>query len=671
MGLYEYWRDISPGSPFDTVTRYRVESDDDSYVSDSFNVPSGNLGPVHPPVGTVILDNCDGLTRKIYKGIGSSAGLNIVTTLNDPACCGSISFGIFEVNKTNNTDPLGSNGTITIEGAGATDINDYEASIDGGATWVSPTSDIITFDTLAAGTYSIIIRLVGSPCTTSTSVSITDQFTYPPLIVEESSQPDLYSPVFRPIVLGFTLANNQVDIGSDVNGTFMEAPTTDAAEYLATFPIVRIINNVDYAGKYQVLSRSTPGDPPDVGTRFYINATYTTDQTVYFVPFERQVFELYAETDFNTYTKIADIAVYPDDASPVGEYKLRLEGFLQSAFTLLAPVNNGPDLSLLRNYYVQPLNFETESAPTIYKAVYSTSKSLTPFLEDLTPLGPAPINFINEQTAKGLPVLFSYINTETGRVENITSSQETDIVSTSPTVYIAGLPLNTYELTWINPAGPISVLNITPALPSWITLTQPAADTIHLLIDLSQGYNGDYDPDDYDEEDYLTGGANSIVGCYSFLFEDGTTDLFTLSICVFPIEKSNDECIDDAFNIAWMNSDGGWSSYIFAGRKAYGVDIGDVSTFKQGDIKKRSSVTEVYDSRQCFIVNKAKRDLDFIGSLKKSIQAFLYDEDTQQWSIPILIDDASFDLYELPFKQIEVNGSLKFTYGEETKVQTQ
>src|SRR5690606_1063781 len=140
----------------------------------------------------------------------------------------------------------------------------------------------------------------------------------------------------------------------------------------------------------------------------------------------------------------------------------------------------------------------------------------------------APINFINEQTSKGLPVLFSYIETSTGRVVNITSSEQTDVVSTQEVVYVPGLPLNSYDVTWVNPAGVIASLNTDPALPSWITLLSSASDTVKLHIDTGvEVEGGDYSFEDYSSSDYLTGGVNAIVGCYEFEFFDGETLLFT------------------------------------------------------------------------------------------------------------------------------------------------
>jgi hypothetical protein len=350
---------------------------------------------------------------------------------------------------------------------------------------------------------------------------------------------------------------------------------------------------------------------------------------------------------------------------------MRLEGFLQSVFKVMPPVNDGDEITLLRKYYVVPRDFDVEDPPTVLNAVYSAVPTLTPFLDDLIPLGPAPINFINEQTAKGFPVLFSYIDTTTGRIKNITSSQQTDIIATTPTLYIAGLPFNEYEVTWINPGGAIGSLNVDPALPSWITLETSPSDTVKLSIDTGQGGTGDYDGDDYDGDDYLTGGPNSIVGCYTFEFFDDVTLLFTLQICIFPIQKSDEIKCDDVLNISWVNREGGWSSYIFEGKRLYGKDMGEEKTFKSSGVLKRSSMENVYDAIEVNIFNKSIKDMQFIASLRQSIQAYLWSDSTLQWSIPIKLDKASFPIYEVPFKQIEVAQKMKFILAEEIVIQSQ
>jgi len=685
MALILFQRDVNPsflGPGYESVRSYYFDPATDlTTIGSPTDEPAGTYGVMHPPVGTGIYNYCnDGdyisYTTKLVEEVGSEGGgeppaqpsalyyLNKTVQSDSPICC-DISALDFSATRTNNTSPTTPNGSISVTTSTLT-IADYQASINGGATWVSPVGSSISFTDLAAGNYTVLIRELSGVCSVSLLVIITDSIVYPPLLISESLSrlPPLYAPVFYPIEIGFTLDNATATVKSDMTGTYLETATTDGRDYLATLPIIRLLGSV-YRGRFQVTSVDDPGDP----MKFYINAVYVSDEILSFAPFDRQVFQLLAEkASFNVFEKVADISVYPTDS---GEYILRLEGFLQALFKINQPINNGDEITLLRKYYVMPRDFDMIAAPTVFNGVYSAIPDLINYLGSLIPLGPAPINFINEESGKGYPVLFSYIDLTVGRVKNVTSSDQTNIVSSDPVVYIPGIALNTYDVRWVNPAGPISSLNITPALPLWITLQSSPSDTVKLHIDTGASTGGgDYDGSDYDGNDYLVGGPNAIVGCYTYTFKDGSTTLFTLTICIYPIQSSIGECVG-GFNIAWINREGGWSSYVFGGKRTYGKDIADVTTFKRGKELRRATVKNVYDTAEATIAIKSIRDLDFISSLRQSIQAYLYSDNTRQWSIPIILDRQSFTKYSTPFKAIEVNDSFKFKYAEEITIQTQ
>jgi hypothetical protein len=665
MASFDIWKTVTGSAPnlmlerwsYDTITTVVT------YIG-PVNIGSTPLGSYHPASGTLFYDECISGDQVLYYGIGNNTGVSITTNLGYPGCC-TLYVTDFAVVKTNNTSLLIPNGTIVIT-APIIDITLYEASIDGGANYIGAADGAITFEDLPAGEYTIIIREVSGSCFVTTTITVVDSITYPPPIVSETTLPSLYSPVFYPITIGYKLTNNDATVKQDGVGTYLEVSTSDGRDYLGSLPIINIFDNSDYAGTYQI----TGVDDTLTPTKFYLDLTYITDQSILFVPFDREIFQLFAEVEYNNYQKIADISVYPDPNT--GEYLIRLEGFLKSVFEVVQPQNNGIEITLLRKYYVVPYNFDMDYAPTILNAVYSAIPDLTNYLGSLIPLGPAPINFINEQTQKGLPVLFSYIELTTGRVMNITSSDQTNIASSSPTVFISALPLNEYTLTWINPLGAIGSLVIDPALPSWITLETSPSDTVLLTIITSDdSLTGDYDGSDYSGTDYLTGGPNAIVGCYSFEFSDGVDLLFTLEICIYPLQKSNGLCPANTVNIAWVNREGGWSSYVFDGRKTYGKEIGTVNTYKLATELKRSTVEDVYDVVEVNINNKAKRDLIFISSLRQSIQAYLFDDNTLQWSIPIFIDKDSFPIYSIPFKQVEVSDKFTFRIANEVIIQSQ
>lgn len=664
-----FWTDVYGASPNIMMDRYTYHAVDDTVTMETVNIGTGGSGSYHPPVGSQIAYECgvdaeDGDLIEYY-GRGNNTGVDVVVTEGAAFCC-DLEASEFSVVKTNNTDLLTPNGTIVVTSP-TLDISLYEASINDGASYVTQVDNAITFENLPAGNYTVIIKIIGGACNVTASLTIVDNITYPPPIIEETTVPALYSPVFHPITVGFKLVNNQATVKQDGGGTYLEVDSQDEKDYLATLPIIKIFDNEDYAGTYQITGVDDVDDPE----KFYFVKTFTTEQAVLFVPFDRQVFQLFAERDFNDYQKIADMTVYPQPDT--GEYLLRVEGFLQAVFEVNKPLNNGEEITLLRNYYVLPLGFDMEDSPTILKAVYAAVPDLTSFLAPFIPLGPAPINFISQLTAKGLPVLFSYIDTDIGRIVNVTSSNQTDILASTPTVLIFGLPLNVYNLNWINPAGAIADLQVSPALPAWISILPSASDTVQLSIDTGLNTEGgDYDPDDYDEEDYLISGVNLIVGCYEFEFSDGVTPLFTLRICIFPIQSSTEVCESETnFNIAWINREGGWSSYIFEGRKSYGVDIGKVTTYKKSRELKRASVEDVYHTVEVALFNKSIQEMDFITSLRYSIQAFLWSDLTQQWSIPIILDKGGFNTYTRPFKQIELEEQFTFKYAEEVVIQSQ
>lgn len=117
---------------------------------------------------------------------------------------------------------------------------------------------------------------------------------------------------------------------------------------------------------------------------------------------------------------------------------------------------------------------------------------------------------------------------------------------------------------------------------------------------------------------------------------------------------------DNKINIAWLNRLGGWNSYIFSSKKIFGKDIGDNKIMKAtGHSLKKISIENVFDS---VIVPSGvipRSHLDFVDEFKYTIQAYVFNDITALWDIPIIIDGNSFELrkegegffkYEFAFK---------------------
>lgn len=123
-------------------------------------------------------------------------------------------------------------------------------------------------------------------------------------------------------------------------------------------------------------------------------------------------------------------------------------------------------------------------------------------------------------------------------------------------------------------------------------------------------------------------------------------------------------------NIAWYNIQGGWQNYIFTGVKTFRVEVGDNSDFKTNDyVSKHQSIDGVFDGELITSGDIPKSHVDYINGLKYSIQVFLFNTETNNWDIPILINPESFTKYKTRDKFFDVK--LKFIYATEILVQSQ
>lgn len=123
-------------------------------------------------------------------------------------------------------------------------------------------------------------------------------------------------------------------------------------------------------------------------------------------------------------------------------------------------------------------------------------------------------------------------------------------------------------------------------------------------------------------------------------------------------------------NIAWLNIQGGWQNYVFSGIKTFQVEVEGSKQFKNSNLeKKHSQIDGVYTGEIVTTGDIPKAHVDALDGLRYSIQAFLYNDDTEAWDIPILIEPESFTKYKSNDKFYEVR--IKFIYAEEILVQTQ
>jgi hypothetical protein len=650
-----------------TATTHFFEYDLDTKVMSTYTTPNVFETFIYPQ-GAFLTQKCNGQDlEKFYYQSGAEVYDPIVTyttTTDDPVCC-TLNSSQFQVAKTNNTSLSTPDGTITVT-SNTLDITLFQASING-VDYVNAADAAISFGSLPAGTYNITIKSIDGVCFVTSQAIIEDNISYPPLIIEETVSPVDFCPVFYPIEYRFELVNSTSWVFWD-GQAYLTAANDDIRDFLATKPIIKILNNVNYGGVHQVVGVDDVNNP----TKFYLDITeYVSTDFISFVPFGKQIFNLYGEKNFNVFAKIADIAISPDSN---GVYIVRVEGFLQSLFQVGQPAMSD-DLNLGRKFYLQPASFDLLNPVTVRTCVYSAVPSVVQYNEDLTPLGPAPINFINAQTQKGYPVLFSVLNDNIKRVSNVFSSNETEITTNASVIFFSALPGNSYDIYWISPEL-ITLLTSDTVLPPWITVVSTDGGTIHINIDTAQGQidTTDYLNADYND-DYTGLTINNLVGCYEFDFFNSGNPLFTLSLCVYPAQGIAGVCKkgfqNDPFNIAWINRQGGWSSYVFEGKKEIRRKQGKETTFKRGRELKKASIEEVYTEVNVSFAGKTIRELLFIDTLRTSIQAYLYNDSTKAWDIPIVIDKEDYTIHSLPHKQSEQSDSLTFLYSEDILIQKQ
>lgn len=166
--------------------------------------------------------------------------------------------------------------------------------------------------------------------------------------------------------------------------------------------------------------------------------------------------------------------------------------------------------------------------------------------------------------------------------------------------------------------------------------------------------------------------APASLGTYDIFFTTfdlAITYYVRVNVVIGQYTLANNCCGDR--NIAWFTIQGGWQNYIFSGVTTFQVQAGKEKTFKtSGYVSKYSEISDVFDGEIVTTGDIPKSHVDVLATLKlKTVQAYLLNDETGLWDIPILIDRESFTKYKSNDKLFEVR--LKFLYAEEILIQTQ
>ena len=286
------------------------------------------------------------------------------------------------------------------------------------------------------------------------------------------------------------------------------------------------------------------------------------------------------------------------------------------------------------------------------------------------PLGNIPISFINENGASDIPILFSVVESTESAIQNvITGVDSVTTTSTENTVFLVANQKVTYNI--IKSSGTWGTMSLSPTY-GFASIISTNGDTVTIQFDASVASSGDYSSVDYDDQDYLTSGINGFVGSYEIQLLEGSTDVGTFNVEIFPTVQIRQICPENALNFAWLNRSGGWNSFALECKYVKGFSIGKQKTYKTAShVIRNNELDEVYQTYSLLAEGLTTFELDLLASLRTSIQAYMYNENTLYFDIPIVIDARSFETYGNRQRQPDRNMSFNFRIATQEVIQTQ
>jgi len=481
-----------------------------------------------------------------------------------------------------------------------------------------------------------------------------------------SDSPSNYTSVFRPIQINYEWQDNSCLV-YNASGSLGIRVDIDFSGSIAIGNFVQVLNG-SYKGSYKVQSLS------DDSTHLFIvtDGTFVSADSLSnkFNIDVRQAFELFAGyttgagATAKPYQKIADISVAINPTS--FKFEIDLQSYLRSYYTINDP-EAGKDYGLSLQWQIKPV----DGSLTAFKYSYYASEAINPAIVGTqTPLGNVPLTFINKNTLGNIPTFFSVIEDSENAVSNILSGVDT-ITTTSTDVIISLISGQKVTLVIIKTSGNWGTMTLDPVV-SWATIVSTVDDILTIEIDTNTSVAGDYSSVDYDSVDYLTSGINSLVGDYEFdVVEDGSP-IGTIDVFVYPTLQIRRICQKNSLNFAFLNRSGGWNSIALECKFIKGFDIGGVQTFLDaGSILRRTEVQDVYANYSVNVELMTTFELDLLARMRTSVQAYLYNDETLAYDIPIIINPNSFQTYGNRQRQPERTASFDFRVATKEVVQTQ
>lgn len=147
-------------------------------------------------------------------------------------------------------------------------------------------------------------------------------------------------------------------------------------------------------------------------------------------------------------------------------------------------------------------------------------------------------------------------------------------------------------------------------------------------------------------------------------------ELVMLAYCSVDIDGQG--CNTDGLKVlSWLNREGGWSYFTFAGKTTYTTQIPDSKTYQSSEyVKYNSEKPDVYNAELVTTGSIPEIALELLDSLKTSIQAYYIDGWDTAYTVykPIIIQDGDFTKRKTGDRLFDV--SVNFIYAEKVQIQT-
>lgn len=168
----------------------------------------------------------------------------------------------------------------------------------------------------------------------------------------------------------------------------------------------------------------------------------------------------------------------------------------------------------------------------------------------------------------------------------------------------------------------------------------------------------------------VNGNTASDSGAHDFTAFDLYIDVVALSSSVETVSTC---CDTNTLYVTWFNQIGGWQSWAFRRKRTFTIEIGDqaAQSYVTGLTKRYSSMGDVYEGEIVTYELTSKTQIDQVSTLKYSIQAYVYNDTTTEFDIPILIERENFTKYTNGLRDKVFQFTFKFIYAEKKSIQTQ